>query len=64
MFPMNTAPTDQRLLLYGENTWYEGWYYFGRWNPATLDCHGCGCCGGSPPIPEGWLPLPTPVISE
>jgi len=63
---MNTAPTDQRLLLYGENTWYEGYYCHGTgiWYPVTLNYHGCGCCGSSSPIPEGWLPLPAPVLSE
>lgn len=62
---MNTAPKDEPILLYGEGHWYEGqWgvHDLDRFEPIRLDYHGCGCCGGSPPIPEGWMPLPSNVV--
>lgn len=31
-----------------------------RWDPVTLDIHGCGCCAGEHPIPSHWMPLPKP----
>lgn len=66
MHTMDTAPKDKPILLYGESCWYEGhwWDELKRWQPIRLDYHGCGCCGADPPVPEGWLPLPSTEITE
>lgn len=66
--PMDTAPKDgthillrlppNNLDLKGGVT--EGWWSddFERWEVLWLDVHGCGCCGGAAPHPDGWMELP------
>jgi hypothetical protein len=61
--PIKTAPKDKPILLLMEGYAIEGAWdddeWFDRWEPVSLDCHGCGCCGATPAEPTHWLPLPT-----
>jgi hypothetical protein len=65
---IESAPKDgTHVLLLADGLAIEGWWqayktFFGeeksRWEPATLNCHGCGCCAGGDPKPTHWMPLP------
>ena len=59
--PIDTAPKNGRhVLLLVEGLAIEGWWddWWPRWSVVWLGTHGCGCCGGYPVEPKGWLPLP------
>lgn len=62
--PMNTAPLCRDILLLVDDVAIQGQMIPTDEKPLNFNIegcpsHGCGCCGGEDPYPEGWQELPT-----
>jgi len=48
---------DHVLLLTDKGV-IEGYRTINGWDFITLNCHGCGCCGGEGDVVTHWMFLP------